>query len=56
MALPEIANLRSLSDGEISEQISGTRRELFDLRFQQATSRLENPTVSAMPASSWPSY
>ncbi|OUT72488.1 MAG: 50S ribosomal protein L29 [Synechococcus sp. TMED19] len=43
MALPEIAEARKLSDNEISEQINGTRRELFDLRFQQATSRLENP-------------
>ncbi len=43
MALPEITSLRSLSDSEINDQISGARRELFDLRFQQATSRLENP-------------
>jgi large subunit ribosomal protein L29 len=43
MALPEITSLRSLSDSEISDQISGARRELFDLRFQQATSRLEKP-------------
>ena len=43
MALPEIAEARKLSDNEINEQINGTRRELFDLRFQQATSRLENP-------------
>ena len=43
MALPDIADVRKLSDGEINEQINGTRRELFDLRFQQATSRLENP-------------
>jgi large subunit ribosomal protein L29 len=43
MALPDIADVRKLSDGEINEQINCTRRELFDLRFQQATSRLENP-------------
>jgi large subunit ribosomal protein L29 len=43
MALPDIAEARKLNDTEISEQINGTRRELFDLRFQQATSRLENP-------------
>jgi large subunit ribosomal protein L29 len=43
MALPDIAEARKLNDTEISEQINGTRRELFDLRFKQATSRLENP-------------
>ena len=42
MALPDITETRKLSDTEINEQITGTRRELFDLRFQQATSRLEN--------------
>jgi large subunit ribosomal protein L29 len=43
MARPDIADLRKLSDGELTEQIDGTRRELFDLRFQQATRRLEQP-------------
>jgi large subunit ribosomal protein L29 len=43
MARPDIADLRKLSDGELNEQIDGTRRELFDLRFQQATRRLEQP-------------
>lgn len=43
MALPVIADVRKLSDGDLSEQISATRRELFDLRFQQATRRLEHP-------------
>ena len=42
MALPDITETRKLSDTEINKQITGTRRELFDLRFQQATSRLEN--------------
>ena len=36
------ADVRKLSDAEISEQISGIRRELFDLRFQQATRQLSN--------------
>jgi large subunit ribosomal protein L29 len=43
MARPDIAEVRSLTDTEIQEQISGCRRELFDLRFQQATRRLEQP-------------
>ncbi|MFM7635370.1 MAG: 50S ribosomal protein L29 [Cyanobacteriota bacterium] len=43
MARPAIAEVRKLSSDQINDQIDATRRELFDLRFQQATSRLENP-------------
>jgi len=43
MARPSIAEVRKLADGEINEQIDATRRELFELRFQQATRRLETP-------------
>jgi large subunit ribosomal protein L29 len=43
MARPSIADVRTLDDGEITERINATRRELFDLRFQQATRRLEHP-------------
>ena len=43
MARPSIADVRKLTDGEITERIDATRRELFDLRFQQATRRLEHP-------------
>ena len=43
MARPSIADVRKLNDGEITERIDATRRELFDLRFQQATRRLEHP-------------
>ena len=43
MARPEIAEVRNLTAGELTEQINATRRELFDLRFQQATRRLEHP-------------
>jgi large subunit ribosomal protein L29 len=43
MARLTITEVRSLSDAQISEQIDGTRRALFDLRFQQATRRLEHP-------------
>jgi len=43
MARPSIADVRKLNDGEINTQIDATRRELFTLRFEQATRRLENP-------------
>jgi large subunit ribosomal protein L29 len=43
MARPDIAEVRVLSDTDLTDQISATRRELFDLRFQQATRRLEHP-------------
>ena len=43
MARPSIAEVRTLTDGQITEQINQVRRDLFDLRFQQATRRLEHP-------------
>ncbi|MFN5192962.1 MAG: 50S ribosomal protein L29 [Cyanobacteriota bacterium] len=43
MARPEIAEARKLSGEAINERIAAIRRELFDLRFQQATRRLEHP-------------
>ncbi|WP_036485228.1 50S ribosomal protein L29 [Myxosarcina sp. GI1] len=43
MALPKIAEVRSLSDEEISEEILAVKRELFQLRLEQATRRLEKP-------------
>ena len=43
MARPDIAEVRTLTDSELTEKIDGTRRELFELRFQQATRRLEHP-------------
>ena len=43
MARPDIAEVRKLSDGDITTQIDDNRRELFTLRFEQATRRLENP-------------
>jgi large subunit ribosomal protein L29 len=36
------ADLRDLSDGELREHVQTARRELFGLRFQHATSELEN--------------
>jgi len=42
MTKPDTAELSKLTDSDISEQIDGIRRELFDLRFQKATSQLSN--------------
>ncbi len=42
MARPDTAEVRKLSEADITEQINGIRRELFDLRFQQATRQLTN--------------
>ena len=36
------AELRDLSDGELTEQVQTARRELFGLRFQHATGELDN--------------
>lgn len=43
MALPKIQEVRELSDEELSSEIVATKKKLFDLRFQQATRRLEKP-------------
>ena len=43
MALPKIADARSLSDEDLTAEILTVKRELFQLRFEQATRRLENP-------------
>ncbi len=42
MSRPDTAEVRKLTDADIIEQIDGLRRELFDLRFQQATRQLTN--------------
>ncbi len=42
MAQTDTTEVRKLTDDDISEQIADTRRELFDLRFQQATRQLTN--------------
>lgn len=41
MPLPKIADIRDLSDQELSDQILEAKKTLFDLRFQKATRRLE---------------
>lgn len=43
MALSKIAELRELSTEEIDGEIQRLKRELFDLRFQQATRQTVNP-------------
>ena len=41
MALPKIADARSLTDNELASEIVAVKRNLFDLRLRQATRRLE---------------
>ena len=36
------SDIRDMSDNELREHIQTARRELFGLRFQHATSELEN--------------
>jgi large subunit ribosomal protein L29 len=43
MALPKIADARSLNDEELSDQILAVKKELFQLRMQQGTRQLEKP-------------
>tara|TARA_Y100001968_G_scaffold309886_1_gene330226 strand:- start:14246 stop:14455 length:210 start_codon:yes stop_codon:yes gene_type:complete len=40
MAIPDTTEVRKLTEAEISKKIEDIRRELFDLRFQQATRQL----------------
>jgi len=37
-------DLRQLTDEELSDRLAGTRKELFNLRFQSATGTLESTT------------
>ncbi len=43
MALPKIEDVRSLSDQELAEKIVAVKKQLFELRFQKGTRRLEKP-------------
>jgi large subunit ribosomal protein L29 len=43
MPLPKIENARKLNDEELVNEILAAKRQLFNLRFQQATRRLEKP-------------
>ena len=42
MAKQEAAEVRSFSDSDITKKIEDLRKELFDLRFKQATRQLTN--------------
>ncbi|GAC1470742.1 MAG: 50S ribosomal protein L29 [Chamaesiphon sp.] len=43
MPLPKIEDARSLNDRELADEIVAVKRQLFELRLQQATRRLEKP-------------
>ncbi len=43
MALPKIEDARSLNDEDLAAEILAVKRELFQLRLEQATRRLEKP-------------
>ncbi len=43
MPLPKIEDARKLSDQELTDAIVAAKRELFQLRFQQATRQLDKP-------------
>lgn len=38
----QAADMKKLSEAELNEKLAGFRQELFNLRFQHATSQLEN--------------
>ena len=42
--MTKTAELRELSDEELNHQLEESRTELFNLRFQLATGRLDNVT------------
>ncbi|VEP16447.1 50S ribosomal protein L29 [Hyella patelloides LEGE 07179] len=43
MALPSIEDARKFSDEDLAAEILAVKRELFQLRLEQATRRLEKP-------------
>ena len=43
MPLPKIEDARKMSNDELADAILAGKRELFELRLQQATRRLEKP-------------
>ena len=40
----KVADIRELSTEEIQKKLVETKKELFNLRFQQATGNLEKPS------------
>ncbi|MBE9032579.1 50S ribosomal protein L29 [filamentous cyanobacterium LEGE 11480] len=43
MALPQVSEAREKSDEQIAERILEVKKELFQLRFEKGTRRLETP-------------
>ncbi len=43
MPFPKISEARDLSDEQLVQEINATKKQLFDLRLQQATRQLEKP-------------
>lgn len=43
MPFPKIQDARNLSDQELADEILAVKKQLFNLRLQQATRRLEKP-------------
>ncbi|MEM1169539.1 MAG: 50S ribosomal protein L29 [Cyanobacteria bacterium P01_H01_bin.35] len=43
MPFPKIAEVRELSDEELTAEIVKVKRELFDLRILKGTGRMEKP-------------
>ena len=43
MALPKIADARTLNDVDLSDRILAVKKQLFDLRLQKATRRQVKP-------------
>ena len=41
MPFPKISEARELSDEQLAQEITATKKQLFDLRLQQATRQLE---------------
>lgn len=41
--MASVEDLRTKSDDQLSEQLTGLKREQYNLRFQAATSQLERP-------------
>jgi large subunit ribosomal protein L29 len=40
--MPKVDELRELADNELEQHLADSRKELFNLRFQLATGRLDN--------------
>jgi large subunit ribosomal protein L29 len=43
MPLPKIEDVRNLSDEELAAEVLNLKKQLFQLRLEQATNRLEKP-------------